>query len=443
MRDGCSLTVTSLTDEINKFLRDYWRVSNEGDPVPCALKNIATSQCCHYCPRLYLSYERYCHAGRHLYLKCGGQASFDPSPFEQGVLAVNGFLHLATAYQDFLGGYLEKRQKWLWSKLQRALFFVFFLKNAHDDPSKASKDMHFNNSLGKRCTEECTCWEHIEYYRKKYRDGERNTREGKLVNRRCQSDQYDLVEESLSQYKEVFATLDTDGNGTIGMTDLTCRLAELNNRGAAKISCRCRQEDVNLRFEPDSMKKALGLKSDKFNFVDFVQLIETDIHRQAGLGKTERESMFRQVFHILTSIGPEEDSIIGSQPEDTDSSDTKPTSSPTGHQAGCCDSCHCNCHLTHRQLRHVFDWMGESVEDSQLSEMISKAKIRADPDEDIQYSSCLSFDEFVKLMQLNRQIGDDIAPWQREKTEHPKEENNQDQDIRCVYADNYDIDGSM
>ena len=68
---------------VNKFLPDYWRVTNEGDPAPTVFNHLALASwsyipgCISVCPTLYLdtccTKWQYHHAGKCAHLKLGGQ----------------------------------------------------------------------------------------------------------------------------------------------------------------------------------------------------------------------------------------------------------------------------------------------------------------------------------------------------------------------------------
>jgi len=108
---------------MNKFVKDYWRITTEGDPVPQAPPALVFAKCLRFSPALYIGSWRYRHAGRNAHLKYGGQIVFDPTPFEKGMI-MDIKSHKAWFYEQLLEDHLRARRKWRWRKIRIVLVFV-------------------------------------------------------------------------------------------------------------------------------------------------------------------------------------------------------------------------------------------------------------------------------------------------------------------------------
>lgn len=113
---------------VARMIPHYWRVVNNGDPVPKVPKNLAggwEGSC--LVPRLYACGRRYKHASDHahggggvqIWLTETGQLVPNPGPLENelaGFLGVNPSAHSMDLYEHVLELFLKHRRQWLWRK---------------------------------------------------------------------------------------------------------------------------------------------------------------------------------------------------------------------------------------------------------------------------------------------------------------------------------------
>ena len=129
---------------INEVLPHYWRIVNEGDPVPTVPKSVAAraeGSC--IIPHIYLLGRRFKHGGREVQMKESGMMVLPMSPLE-GDAFLNPLAHMMSQYEKSLELYLLFRRQWLWRKAVSVLKSVVRIRcrtqhTTEDIPELASQ----------------------------------------------------------------------------------------------------------------------------------------------------------------------------------------------------------------------------------------------------------------------------------------------------------------
>jgi hypothetical protein len=119
---------------INEIIPHYWRVVNEGDPIPTIPKSLAArAEGVCVIPHIYILGRRYKHAGREVMMKESGMMVLPNSPLE-GDGVPNPNQHFMIVYERSLELFLMFRRQWLWKKATNVVKSVvrIRLRTEHD-----------------------------------------------------------------------------------------------------------------------------------------------------------------------------------------------------------------------------------------------------------------------------------------------------------------------
>ena len=111
---------------VKYMVPDYWRLWNEGDPVPKLPKYIAFNLD-NSLPHFYCGKKRYKHAGYPVLMEGAGTLVFAPGALDEKS-SLKPAMHRMALYEANLENFLLRRRQWLWRKAVFAVRIIVKLR---------------------------------------------------------------------------------------------------------------------------------------------------------------------------------------------------------------------------------------------------------------------------------------------------------------------------